>query len=104
MGYRTLPIGNSVDNHGKDIAFISIAYKIDLIIGYFHKVTPVPLVSKSLEDHLTPGTIHKIPILFLAPNEVINEAKKILSQVTDSPYIRIIDPKNLMEEVMKTLK
>jgi len=104
MGYRTLPIGNSVDNHGKDISFISIADKVDLIIGYFHKVTPVPVIGKSLEDHLTPGIIHKIPILLLAPSEVQKEAKKILSQITDSPYIKIIDPKNLMDEAIKILK
>lgn len=104
MGYRTLPIGNSVDNHGKDIAFISIADKVDLIVGYFHKVTPVPVVSKSLKDHLTPGLIHKIPILFLVPSEVLKEAKKILSRVTNSPYIKVIDPKNLMNEAMKVLK
>ena len=31
MGYKTLPIGNDIDNHGKNIAFISIANKVDII-------------------------------------------------------------------------
>jgi hypothetical protein len=26
-GYKTLPIGNDIDNHGKNIAYISIADK-----------------------------------------------------------------------------
>ena len=42
MGYKTLPIGNDIDNHGKNIAFISIADKVDLIVGYLHKVSPLP--------------------------------------------------------------
>jgi hypothetical protein len=103
-GYKTLPIGNEKDNHGKNIAFISIADKIDLIIGYLHKVSPLPGVTKSLKDYLTPGIIHQIPILLLAPKEVIPEAKKILIEATTSTHIKVIDPKNLMDESMKILK
>lgn len=104
MGYKTLPIGNDTDNHGKNIAFISIADKIDLIAGYLHKVSPLPTMTKSLNDFLTPGIIHKIPILLLAPKETLTNAKKIVSEATNSPYIKVIDPKNLMDESMKFLK
>ena len=68
MGYKTLPIGNDIDNHGKNIAFISIADKVDLIVGYLHKVSPLP-TTKSLKEYLTPGIIHHIPILLLAPKK-----------------------------------
>jgi len=104
MGYKTLPIGNDTDNHGKNIAFISIADKIDLIVGYLHKVSPLPAVTKSLKEFLTPGIIHKIPILLLAPKESLTDAKRILSEATTSPNIKIIDPKDLMNESMKILK
>jgi hypothetical protein len=104
MGYKTLPIGNDTDNHGKNIAFISIADKIDLIVGYLHKVSPLPTVTKSLKDFLTPGIIHKIPILLLAPREILTNAKRIVSEATNSTYIKVIDPKNLMDESMKILK
>ena len=103
-GYNTRPIGNDTDNHGKNIAFISIADKIDLIVGYLHKVSPLPKMTKSFNEYLTPGIIHHIPILLLAPKEVIPEAKKILSEATNSPYVKIIDPKNLMDEAIKILK
>ena len=104
MGYKTLPIGNDTDNHGKNIAFISIADKIDLIIGYLHKVSPLPTMTKSLKEFLTPGIIHQIPILLLAPRETLTNAKRIVSEATTSPYIKVIDPKNLMDESMKILK
>ncbi len=104
MGYKTLPIGNDTDNHGKNIAFISIADKIDLIVGYLHKVSPLSTMTKSLKEFLTPGIIHQIPILLLAPKETLTNAKKIVSKVTTSPCIKVIDYKNLMDESMKILK
>jgi hypothetical protein len=104
MGYKTLPIGNDTDNHGKNIAFISIADKINLIVGYLHKVSPLPTVTKSLKDFLTPGIIHNIPILLLAPKETLTNAKKIVSEATNSPYVKVIDPKDIMDESMKILK
>ena len=104
MGYKTLPIGNDIDNHGKNIAFISIADKVDLIVGYLHKVSPLPTMTKSLKEFLTPGIIHHIPILLLAPKETLPLAKKIVSEATTSPYIKVIDHKNLMDESMKILK
>jgi len=104
MGYKTLPIGNEIDNHGKNIAFISIADKVDLIVGYLHKVSPLPTMTKSLKEYLTPGIIHHIPILLLTPKEGLTEGKKIVSEATTSQYIKVIDPKNLMNEAIKNLR
>jgi hypothetical protein len=104
MGYRTLPIGNDIDNHGKNIAFISIEDKVDLIVGYLHKVSPVPNMTKSLKDFLTPAIISHIPILLLAPRETISNAQKIISEATTSPYVKVIDYHDLMDEAMKSLK
>jgi hypothetical protein len=104
MGYKTLPIGNDIDNHGKNIAFISIADKVDLIVGYLHKVSPLPTMTKSLKEFLTPGIIHHIPILLLAPKDTLPLAKKIVSEATTISCIKVIDYKNLMDESMKILK
>jgi len=104
MGYKTLPIGNDVDNHGKNIAFVSIADNVDLIVGYLHKVSPLPAMTKSLKEFLTPGIIHHIPILLLAPKETIVQAKKIVSEATTSTVVKVIDYQNLMDEAIKILK
>lgn len=103
-GYRTIPIGNDTDNHGKNIAFISIADKINLIVGYLHKVSPLPGMTKSLSEFLTPGILHQIPILLLAPKDLLPEAKKIVSKATMSKYVKVIDPKNLRAEALKILR
>ena len=104
MGYRTLPIGNGIDNHGKNIAFISIADKVDLIVGYLHKVSPLPNMTKSLKEYLTPGIIHHIPILLLAPKDTLPYAKKIVAEATTSTSIKVIDYRDLTDESMKVLK
>jgi hypothetical protein len=104
MGYRTLPIGNDIDNHGKNIAFISIADKVDLIVGYLHKVSPLPTATKSLKEFLTPGIIHHIPILLMAPKDTLADAKRIVSEATTSTSIKVIDDKDIMNESMKILK
>ena len=104
MGYRTLPIGNDIDNHGKNIAFISIADKVDLIVGYLHKVYPLPNMTKSLKEFLTPGIIHHIPILLMAPKDTLADAKRIVSEATTSTSIKVIDDKDIMNESMKILK
>ncbi|VVB61908.1 Uncharacterised protein [uncultured archaeon] len=103
MGYRTLPIGNDIDNHGKNIAFISIADKVDLIVGYLHKVSPLPNMTKSLKEFLTPGVVHRIPILLLASKETLPYAKRIVAEATSSTSIKVIDEKDLMDESMKIL-
>jgi hypothetical protein len=103
MGYRTLPIGNDIDNHGKNIAFISIADNVDLIVGYLHKISPLLTATKSLKEFLTPGIIHRIPILLLTSKETLPYAKKIVAEATTSTSIKVIDDKDLMDESMKIL-
>jgi hypothetical protein len=103
MGYRTVPIGNNIDNHGKNIAFISIVDNVDLIVGYLHKISPLLTATKSLKEFLTPGIIHRIPILLLTSKETLPYAKKIVAEAITSTSIKVIDDKDLMDESMKIL-
>jgi hypothetical protein len=67
-------------------------------------VSPLPNMTKSLKEYLTPGIIHYIPILLLAPKETLPYAKKIVAEVTTSTSIKVIDYKDLTDESMKILK
>jgi len=67
-------------------------------------VSPLPTMTKSLKEFLTPGIIHHISILLLVPKETLTYANKIVSEATTSPCIKVIDYKNLMDESMKILK
>jgi hypothetical protein len=104
MGHETMPIGNGIDNHGKNIALISSADKVDLIVGYLHKISPLPGVTNSLRMYLTPAIIYNIPMLLLAPKETLGYAKKMLSEVATSDDIKVIDCKNIMDESMDIME
>jgi len=104
MGYQTLPLGNGIDNHGKHIGFITIADHINLIVGYIHKVTPHSSFNISTRDLLNPAIIHEIPMLLVAPRDKIEEAKKIVTEITDSKYITVITPDKLMDETLEHIK
>ncbi|PNX48241.1 MAG: hypothetical protein BV459_02745, partial [Thermoplasmata archaeon M11B2D] len=103
-GYQTLPLGNGIDNHGKHIGFITIADHINLIVGYIHKVTPHSSFNISTRDLLNPAIIHEIPMLLVAPRDKIEEAKKIVTEITDSKYITVITPDKLMDETLEHIK
>jgi hypothetical protein len=103
-GYKTLPIGNGKDNHGKNIAYITVADKVDLLVGYIHKVSPVPGMKQSLKDLLNPGIIHNIPIFLLAPKEVLADAQKMVAEVVRNEYVKVMDPKDLRAEALKILR
>jgi len=102
-GYKTTPLGNGEDKHGKDVSFISIDDEIDVIIGYFHKFTPMPKDTKSFKDHLTPGIIHNIPMLLLVPKDVQPDARIIMKDAVDNPNIKLVDPRNLYDEVSRII-
>jgi len=102
-GFKTTPLGNGEDRHGKDVSFISIYDEIDIIIGYLHKFTPMPKDTKSFKDHLTPGIIHNIPMLLLVPTDAQSEAENIIKDATDNPNIKFVDPQNLFDETLKIL-
>ena len=76
MGYRTLPIGNDTDNHGKNIAFISIADKVDLIVGYLHKVSPAPDCDQITERFLNTRDNSSHTNFTLSPKRNITTCKE----------------------------
>jgi len=103
MGFKTTPLGNGEDKHGKDVSFINISDDVDIIIGYLHKFTPLPKDTKSFKDHLNPAIINKIPMIILVPNEFQEKANQLIKEVTDTDKIILLDPNELYEEATKIL-
>lgn len=103
MGYETTPLGNGEDKHGKDVSFINMSDEIDIIIGYFHKFTPIPKDTKSFKDHLTPAIISNIPMLIVVPKDVQEKANQIIREVTNTDKIKLVDPESLYESATALL-
>jgi len=100
-GAETLPLGNSVDGHGKYSGHLTAGDGVSVIIGYLHKITPTTGVALTTGDILMPAKVHNIPALILAPRDEHEYAKNILGGAAD--YVTLVDPADAYEELKKYL-
>jgi len=98
-GVNTLPVGNGMDNHGKNANHLTKEDNISCVIGYLHKVLPVMGVEITAKDILYTCNAYRIPVLLIAP-----ESDKItaLKLVDDSfADVEIVTPEELYDRVME---
>lgn len=101
-GIETLPLSNTMDQHGK---YVNHLYEgeVDVIVGHLHKVIPAemrrifafPLIN------LATAINYKIPVLVIAPVDVHNKAKKLL--VDAGPNVHVVAPEEAEAEIRKYL-
>lgn len=100
QGYETLPISNGIDNHGKNIAYISTEDNITLIVGYLHKFIPLA-PGYTLIDVLLSVKVYKIPVLFIVPKEIQDKAESL---ITDKGInYKFTDPADLSKVIFEIL-
>jgi hypothetical protein len=103
-GFRTLPLSNEWDNHGKIASHLEPG-EVDLIITYLHKLLPGRETVKGLLpaplDLLYPAKAYNIPVLVVIPKEFHKEGAKILGEVVN--FAEIVSPEELEEKVRKIL-
>ncbi|MCD5383342.1 hypothetical protein LR066_01095 [candidate division WOR-3 bacterium] len=100
-GVDTLPLGNGEDGCGKYIGHITKEDNISLIVGYLHKVIPLSEQLSKPSDILYSCIAHNIPVMILVPKEFFDDAKKILGDAAEK--VKIIDPKDALDELTKIL-
>jgi predicted transcriptional regulator len=100
-GIGTLPLGNGADNHGKYIGLLSRSDNISLVIGYLHKVIPTAEHDIAPKDMLYSCMLHKIPVMLIVPEELQEDAKKILKEAAN--HVMLVDTKNMWDQTMKIL-
>lgn len=101
-GVGVLPLGNGADNHGKYIGLITKADNIGVIVGFVHKVLPVPGRPLGPKDILFSCMTNRIPVVLIASEEDINDANKQLSEVKES--VTVVSPEKLYDTVVQKLK
>lgn len=101
-GYGTVPLSNGWDNHGKYIGHITKGDDISVVIGYLHKVMPLPGQDLEVGDVLFACRIHKIPVLLIVPKEFHRQVAKSLGDVGDMLYM--VDPKNIFTRLTELLE
>jgi len=102
QGIGVLPLGNGADNHGKYIGLITKADNIGIVVGYVHKVLPVPGRTLGPKDILFSCTTNKIPVIIIASKEDIKDANKQLGDVKES--VTVVSPEKLYDTIMQNLK
>lgn len=98
-GYETLPLGNGWDGHGKNVAYLSKADGVALIVGYLHKVVPTHGSNITAEDLLFPCKIHNIPFLLIYPRENRDAVKQLLGKAAD--YVTMVNPDEVLDKVVE---
>jgi len=101
-GYGTVPLSNGWDNHGKYIGHITKGDDLSVILGYLHKVKPLPSQDLEVGDVLYACRIHKIPVFLIVPKEFHSQVEREVDGVGDKLYL--VDPKNLFSEIIKLLE
>ena len=98
-GIGTLPVSNGWDNHGKNINHITKEDKISAVIGYLHKVIPLQDMAISTKDILFTCNVYNIKVFLVAPEDLIDEAKKLVDDAGDN--ITIVSPDELCDKLLE---
>ena len=67
QGHDTLPLSNGADGHGLNVQQLSPQHQVDLVIGYLHKLVPVPGRDLLVRDQLHATKVYDIPVLIACP-------------------------------------
>ncbi|MBC7262611.1 MAG: hypothetical protein H5T63_11450 [Chloroflexi bacterium] len=100
-GIGTVPISNGFDGHGKYINHLVPADHIAVVIGYLHKLLPVPERFMKPKDLLFSCMTHAIPVLLIVPKADQEAARNTLGEARD--YVELVEPAELYQAVMKKI-
>jgi hypothetical protein len=102
-GHDTLPVSNGFDSHGMHVRLINEQNRVDLLVGYVHKIfAPEPLLphQPSYQDVFHICRIYGIPLLLEVPEALQEKAASLLEGVPD--IVQFVDPAD-MERVAKEI-
>src|SRR6478672_707406 len=94
-GYDTIPVSNGRDNHGHHVRLINDKNRVDLLIGYLHKIVAPDDGAREQGDIVTEDLFHicrilEIPLLLEIPEALQPRAIEVLGSPPD--IIRLVDP------------
>lgn len=100
-GHDTLPIANGFDEHGKHIMLFNTQHKLDLVVGYLHKVISPVGSDTTIREILHTCITYDMPTLLVCPKEHHAEAQKLIGDVPN--IVSLVDPADLAEAANKIL-
>jgi hypothetical protein len=104
-GYDTIPVSNGRDNHGHHVRLINDKNRVDLLIGYLHKIIAPDGGAREKGDITPEDLFHicrilEIPLLLEIPEALQPRAIDLLENPPE--IVRLVDPADTLE-VARTL-
>lgn len=99
-GYDTIPVSNGRDNHGHHVRLINDKNRVDLLIGYVHKIIAPDREAREKNDVTAKDLFHicrilEIPLLLEIPEELQPRAIELLDNPPD--IVKLVDPADTLE-------
>jgi len=105
-GYDTVPISNGFDNHGMHVRIINNENRIDVLVGYVHKIYA------SDDDVQSGGVVtyqdvfhvcrtFDIPLVLIVHRELHDKARKLFTEIPD--VVEFVDPQDMLSRVRDIL-
>jgi hypothetical protein len=99
-GYDTIPVSNGRDNHGHHVRLINDKNRVDLLIGYLHKIVAPDGEAREKSDITFGDLFHicrilEIPLLLEIPEALQPRAIRLLENPPD--IVRLVDPADTLE-------
>jgi hypothetical protein len=99
-GYDTIPVSNGRDNHGHHVRLINDKNRVDLLIGYLHKIIAPDGAAREKGDITSEDLFHicrilEIPLLLEIPEALQPLATALLEKPPE--IVRLVDPADTLE-------
>jgi hypothetical protein len=101
-GCDTIPISNGFDNYGQHVRLFNEENKVDLLIGYLHKMVAPEGAETQAADIVHICDVYQIPFIIVVPEELHYCARRKLEYWPE--VVRLVDPARLLEVARKLLR
>ncbi len=104
-GYDTMPISNGFDNHGMHVRIINNENRVDVLIGYVHKIfateESVQSGGVTYQDIFHVCRTFEIPMLLEVHSDLREKAKALFSDIPDC--VTFVDPSEMRMKIGEVL-
>ncbi len=105
-GYDTLPISNGFDNHGMHVRIINNENRVDVLVGYLHKIySPegmTPSGAVTYQDVFHVCRTFDIPLILEVDRDLHDKARALFADTP--PCVKLVDPSETLKVVRQILE
>ena len=101
-GCDTIPISNGLDNYGQHVRLFNEENRVDLLMGYLHKVYAPAGAETQAEDIFHVCEIYQIPFIMIVPAGLHDFARQKFERCPD--IVRLVDSSDILEAARKILR